>query len=403
MSTSIELVNTGILMGIIHVLTGPDHLSALATLSGGDISGRAGSLGGFLLGVRWGVGHSLGLVVVGGILIAAEESSSDWITVDGAVSATMESFVGVFMLALGTYGMLKALRNRAEALHGTAVPMASNPSRESLHASHQAMRSGSEGSEAAKRKNPESRRESMDIMAQMADVLNRDGDSMRGAAVDDTGDDVEMRIFNAVESLRRNSGALAVGDNDGLDLDVSDLGNDSPTSSFSNKASLSRSFVKIMKRESPPMKASSLVHKHAAPENSMALTAVTHDRSRLLMMNSRLAACCTPGTLSVVAGIVHGVAGPGGVLGVIPAVHLRNARLASIYLGTFCLTSILVMGCFAAFYGTFSEWLASGRGTNRSRAGRVFAVEFGSAFLSVAVGIVWLVLLSMGKLDEVFQ
>ena len=49
-----KLINLGVAMGIIHVLAGPDHLSALATLSVGS-SWRA-----ILLGVRWGVGHSLG-------------------------------------------------------------------------------------------------------------------------------------------------------------------------------------------------------------------------------------------------------------------------------------------------------------------------------------------------------
>jgi hydrogenase/urease accessory protein HupE len=34
MSTTAKLISTGILMGIVHVLTGPDHLSALVTLCG---------------------------------------------------------------------------------------------------------------------------------------------------------------------------------------------------------------------------------------------------------------------------------------------------------------------------------------------------------------------------------
>jgi len=111
----------------------------------------------------------------------------------------------------------------------------------------------------------------------------------------------------------------------------------------------------------------------------------------------------TPGILAIMAGILHGVAGPGGVLGVIPAVQLRNAKLAFVYLSTFCLTSTLVMGCFSMFYGRFSEWLAGGRrGGGGGSSSRVFVVEVGSAFLSIAVGIVWLVLLSIGKLEDIF-
>ncbi len=78
MSTTIELINTGILMGIVHVLTGPDHLSALATLNGMNISTHSNNnCDSFLLGIKWGLGHSLGLLVVGGALIIMEESGSE--------------------------------------------------------------------------------------------------------------------------------------------------------------------------------------------------------------------------------------------------------------------------------------------------------------------------------------
>jgi len=46
-----------------------------------------------------------------------------------------------------------------------------------------------------------------------------------------------------------------------------------------------------------------------------------------------------------------------GILGVIPAAQLRDAKLASLYLGAFCLISTIVVGGFAAFYGNLSEWL----------------------------------------------
>ena len=132
MAATMELINTGILMGIIHVLTGPDHLSALATLSGTNISNRSSHLDGFLLGIRWGLGHSLGILVVGGVLIAVEESSSEWIGMDDMVSTTLEGFVGVFMLALGTYGLHKAFRNRATAEANSAFVSVAHNSKEGL-------------------------------------------------------------------------------------------------------------------------------------------------------------------------------------------------------------------------------------------------------------------------------
>ena len=45
----------GLAMGTMHVVTGADHLSAVATLSCGNSRMDA-----FWLGARWGAGHSLG-------------------------------------------------------------------------------------------------------------------------------------------------------------------------------------------------------------------------------------------------------------------------------------------------------------------------------------------------------
>ena len=100
-------------------------------------------------------------------------------------------------------------------------------------------------------------------------------------------------------------------------------------------------------------------------------------------------------TLAFLAGIVHGLAGPGGVLGVIPAVQLHDWKLATCYLGSFCISSTLTMGVFACTYGTLSTFL--GRKTNWE-----FQIQCFSSTLSILVGITWLVLLSLGKLEDVF-
>jgi hypothetical protein len=100
-------------------------------------------------------------------------------------------------------------------------------------------------------------------------------------------------------------------------------------------------------------------------------------------------------TLAFLAGIVHGLAGPGGVLGVIPAVQLHDWKLATCYLGSFCISSTLTMGVFACTYGTLSTLL--GRKTNWE-----FQIQCFSSTLSILVGVTWLVLLSLGKLEDVF-
>lgn len=79
--------------------------------------------------------------------------------------------------------------------------------------------------------------------------------------------------------------------------------------------------------------------------------------------------------------------------------QLQSPYLSSVYLGSFFLTSCLVMGGFAAFYGSFSKWLAGG---GDGSTNRVFIVEVGSASLSIFVGLIWIILLSVGKLRDIF-
>ena len=100
--------------------------------------------------------------------------------------------------------------------------------------------------------------------------------------------------------------------------------------------------------------------------------------------------------LSLCVGIVHGVAGPGGVLGVVPAVRLHDIGHSTAYLGSFCVSSIAVMGVFAALYGSWSErW-------SRNDDNLAYGIEICSASLSLTVGCTWLILLYLGILDKVF-
>ena len=52
------LIGLGATLGVMHVLSGPDHMSAIAQLSCGK------RLKGFWLGAKWGVGHSSGLLLI---------------------------------------------------------------------------------------------------------------------------------------------------------------------------------------------------------------------------------------------------------------------------------------------------------------------------------------------------
>ena len=106
----IPLVVMGGGLGLIHVLTGPDHISAIATLSVG------GSYKAFWLGVRWGLGHSIGLLLM---FVVFLEFGKRFIAHDGPVGFWADLIVGVFMIGLGGSGCHSAWQFRRE---GSLIP-----------------------------------------------------------------------------------------------------------------------------------------------------------------------------------------------------------------------------------------------------------------------------------------
>ena len=107
-----------------------------------------------------------------------------------------------------------------------------------------------------------------------------------------------------------------------------------------------------------------------------------------------------PWTQQLVAftiGIVHGVAGPGGVLGVLPAVEMTNPSASLIYLSAFVFTSTICMGIFAAAYGEATKRLST------TTEKMEFILSCFSSCVSVLVGIIWLSLSLAGKLQDFFD
>jgi hypothetical protein len=105
----------------------------------------------------------------------------------------------------------------------------------------------------------------------------------------------------------------------------------------------------------------------------------------------------TQKVVSFSIGILHGAAGPGAILGVLPAVEMQSLAASSTYLGSFVVSSTISMGVFAALYGEVTKRLGSQ--ADYIEVGlRVF-----SCSLSVVVGSMWLVLSLMGKLEEFFH
>ncbi|EGZ04955.1 hypothetical protein PHYSODRAFT_320230 [Phytophthora sojae] len=97
--------------------------------------------------------------------------------------------------------------------------------------------------------------------------------------------------------------------------------------------------------------------------------------------------------MALLVGIIHGFAGPGGILGVLPAVVLNDWAVA--YPGSFCVASIFIMGVFAALYGEVTGRLGGNSLVMEFRIG-IF-----SAFLSFIVGVAWIGLQASGQMDAV--
>ena len=92
----------------------------------------------------------------------------------------------------------------------------------------------------------------------------------------------------------------------------------------------------------------------------------------------------TQRVVSVAMGLLHGVAGPGGILGVLPALELQHWQSSTIYLGSFCVMSTLSMGVFAAAYGEGTKRLGA------SSDSLELALRLISSSASVLVGVIWI-------------
>jgi sulfite exporter TauE/SafE len=95
---------SGLLAGAGHVWAGPDHLAAIAPIAVRQPQ-RA-----WVPGLRWGVGHSAGVLIVGLLSLMLREL----IPVD-LLSSWGERMVGVMLIGIGLWGLRKALKNTVHA------------------------------------------------------------------------------------------------------------------------------------------------------------------------------------------------------------------------------------------------------------------------------------------------
>jgi hypothetical protein len=111
----------GLVAGLTHALSGPDHLSAVAPLVVGE---RRSGWHGWKTGLLWGLGHSVGIWLMGLLALALR----GFLPLE-RVSSWSERLVGAMLIAVGLWGLRRAFGPRLEGeAHGHSHPHRRHPS-----------------------------------------------------------------------------------------------------------------------------------------------------------------------------------------------------------------------------------------------------------------------------------
>lgn len=99
-------MGVGLVAGAGHVITGPDHLAAIAPVAAHQPKKAT------LLGFKWGLGHGLGACTLGLLALAAR----DLVDIEG-ISAWSEFLVGFMLIGVGIWGFRVAARTVIHSHH----------------------------------------------------------------------------------------------------------------------------------------------------------------------------------------------------------------------------------------------------------------------------------------------
>lgn len=95
------LILTGFLAGLVHVLSGPDHLAAISPLA---IENKKSS---WLIGLKWGFGHTSGVFIVGILALLFREAIPTEL-----ISSFSERIVGIVLIGIGVWGLQQIFSNK---------------------------------------------------------------------------------------------------------------------------------------------------------------------------------------------------------------------------------------------------------------------------------------------------
>ena len=95
--TILGVAFTGLVAGVLHVLSGPDHLAAVLPFA---VSQPRRAL---RIGLFWGLGHGAGVLGLGAVVFFAR----DFLPIE-AISANAELLVGVLLVGLGAWAIRRS-------------------------------------------------------------------------------------------------------------------------------------------------------------------------------------------------------------------------------------------------------------------------------------------------------
>ena len=96
----------GFLAAMIHVVSGPDHLAAVAPIA---VSTRFKH---WMIGMSWGIGHLLGMLLIGVLFLFFREL----IPID-LISTHSERIVGLLLIGIGFWSIFRIYQHHKKSGH----------------------------------------------------------------------------------------------------------------------------------------------------------------------------------------------------------------------------------------------------------------------------------------------